>query len=136
MKLDTTKSGLDSLFKPYQGLLLEHIWSLNEKAIEKVAVGSGRAHAYLLGTPEAKSRAAVIFFLNDMVDEGVLGFDDKTGKGGHHRLYWPKMNRAQFAEHTVKEIVGGVAKAFPEDQMVQKFAGLVLPMGKFVKDRE
>ncbi len=122
MKLDTTKSGLDSLFKPYQGLLLEHIWSLNEN--EKVAVGSGRAHVYLLGTSEAKSRASVIFFLNDMVDEGVLGFDDKTGKGGHHRLYYPKMSRAQFAEHAVTQIVGGVAKAFPENQMVQKFAGV------------
>ena len=134
MKLDTTKSGLNSLFKPYQGLLLEHIWSLNEN--EKVGVGSGRAHVYLLGTSEAKSRASVIFFLNDMVDEGVLGFDDRTGKGGHHRLYWPKMNRDEFAEYAVKEMVGGVAKAFPENPMVQKFAGLVLPMGKFVKDRE
>ena len=125
MKLDTTKSGLDSLFKPYQGLLLEHIWSLNDNVNEKVAVASSRAHEYLLGTSEKRSRAAVIFFLNDMVDEGVLGFDDRTGKGGHHRLYYPKMSRGQFAEYAVKEIVGGVAKAFPEDQMVQKFAGLV-----------
>ena len=134
MKLDTTKSGLDSLFKPYQGLLLEHIWELNED--EKVGVNSKRAHDYLLGTSEAKSRASVIFFLNDLVDDGILDYDERTGKGGHHRVYYPKMNRVEFAEHTVKEIVGGVAKAFPEDQMVQKFAGLVLPMGKFVKDRE
>lgn len=133
MKLDTTKSRLDSLFKPYQGMLLEHLWDLNERAAEeglivadeKVSVGSGKAWLWLCETPEKKSRASVIFFLNDMVEEGVLGFDDRTGKGGHHRLYWPKMNREQFAEYAVKEIVGGVAKAFPEDQMVQKFAGLV-----------
>ena len=119
MKLDTTKSGLDSLFKPYQGLLLEHIWGLNEK--KEVAVGSGKAWLWLCSTPEKKSRASVIFFLNDMVDEGVLGFHDRTGKGGHHRLYYPKMSREQFAEHAVKEIVGGVAKTFPENQMVQKW---------------
>ena len=124
MKLDTTKSGLDSLFKPYQGMLLEHIWDLNERAAagEEVAVGSGNAWNWLCGTPEKKSRASVIFFLNDMVDEGVLDYHDKTGKGGHHRLYYPKMSREQFAEYAVKEIVGGVAKTFPEDQMVQKFA--------------
>lgn len=60
-----------------------------------------------------------------MVEEGVLDFHDRTGKGGHHRLYYPKMSRNQFAEHAVRKIVGGVAKAFPEDQMVQKFADLV-----------
>ena len=57
-----------------------------------------------------------------MVDEGVLDFHDRTGKGGHHRLYYPKMNREEFAKYAVKEIVGGLAKAFPKDQMVQKFA--------------
>ena len=123
MKLDTEKDGLDSLFKPYQGLLLEHIWGLNEN--ERVAIGSGKAWEYLCGTPEKKSRASVIFFLNDMVDEGVLDFDDRTGKGGHHRIYYPKMSRNQFAEHAVRKIVGGVAKAFPESQMIQKFADVV-----------
>ena len=97
MKLDTTKNGLNSLFKPYQGMLLEHIWGLNK--YEKVGIGSGRAHEFIQTTEDKKSRASVIFFLNDMVDEGILGFDDRTGKGGHHRIYWPKMTPLDFAHH-------------------------------------
>ena len=70
MKLDTTKDGLYTLFKPYQVLLLEHIWELNEN--EKVGVNSSRAHGYLLTTSEKKSRASVIFFLNDLVEIVLL----------------------------------------------------------------
>ena len=33
-----------------------------------------------------RARASIIFYLNKMVDEGVLGFRDATGKGGHHRM--------------------------------------------------
>jgi len=124
IKLDTAKDGLGSLFKPYQAMLLEHIWELN--ADETVRIGSGRAHEYLQGTSEKMSRASVIFFLNDMVDEGVLGFDDRTGKGGHHRIYFPKMSREEFAQHAVKQVVEGVAKTFPEDKMVQRFADVAM----------
>ena len=38
------------------------------------------------------SRASVIFFLNDMVDDGILRYVSKTGKGGHHRVYYPHQN--------------------------------------------
>ena len=120
MRLDTTKSGLDSLFKPYQGMLLEHLWSLNEN--EEVPIGSGKAWLWLCGTPEKKSRASVIFYLNDMVDEGVLGFHDRTGKGGHHRLYYPKMDREQFAEYAADEIVKGLINTFPTNHVVLKTA--------------
>jgi len=34
--------------------------------------------------PDSKSRASLIFFLNDMVEEGVLEYEEKTGKGGYH----------------------------------------------------
>ena len=97
MKLDTTKSGLYTLFKPYQGMLLEHIWGLNK--YEKVGVNSNRAHKFIQTTTDKKSRASVIFFLNDLVEERVLGYDDRTGKGGHHRVYYPKMTPLDFAHH-------------------------------------
>jgi len=120
VKLDITKDGLNALFKPYQGMILEHIWALNNRG--KFTVGSREAHSYLAATPEKKSRAAVIFFLNDMVDEGVLDFDDRTGKGGHHRLYYPKMNRDEFADYAVRQVVGGLVRAFPEGEMALKIA--------------
>ena len=43
--------------------------------------------------------ASVIFFLNDLVDDGILDYEEKTGKGGYHRVYYPNMNREEFADH-------------------------------------
>ncbi len=97
MKFDIKKEGLETLFKPYQVLLLEHIWDLNGN--DRTGMNSGQAHKYLQDTPEKKSRASVIFFLNDMVDDGILDYEEKTGKGGYHRVYYPHMNREEFADH-------------------------------------
>ena len=96
MKFDTSKEGLLTLFKPYQAALLEHVWKLNNPS--RTGITSGQAHELLQSHPDKKSRAAVIFFLNDMVDEGVLDYEEKSGKGGFHRVYHPKMDRERFAK--------------------------------------
>ncbi len=101
LRIDLRKSGLPMLFKPYQHYLLEHIW---KNADKDNAIGSGKAHEFIQTTDDKKSRASVIFFLNDMVDEGVLGWHDRTGKGGHHRLYYPLITEAQFWEHVASKV--------------------------------
>ena len=58
------------------------------------------------------SRASVIFFLDDMVEEGFLGYTDKTGKGGHHRVYHPKIgieNEKAFKKEMAQRILAKVA---------------------------
>ena len=117
MKFDTAREGLYTLFKPYQVMLLEHIWELNEN--EKVGVNSSRAHKYLLTTSEKKSRASVIFFLNDLVDEGILDYEERTGKGGHHRVYYPKMNRDEYAAYVTGTITTKLGKVFPLAQKLK-----------------
>jgi predicted transcriptional regulator len=97
MKFDTRQEGLRTLFKPYQALLMEHLWDLNGKT--RVGLKSGQAWKYLQDKPEKKSRASVIIFLNEMVDEGILDYEERTGKGGYHRVYYPKMNRKELGEH-------------------------------------
>ena len=67
-------------------------------------MNSGRAHRYLLDTPEKMSRASVINSLNDMVDEGILEYEEKSGKGGYHRIYYPKMDREEFAVYITELI--------------------------------
>jgi hypothetical protein len=97
MKFDTRQEGLRTLFKPYQALLMEHLWNLNGKS--RVGLTTGQAWKYLQDKPEKKSRASVIVFLNEMVDEGILDYEEKTGKGGFHRIYYPKMDRKGLGEH-------------------------------------
>ncbi|MDH5743501.1 MAG: BlaI/MecI/CopY family transcriptional regulator [Candidatus Aminicenantes bacterium] len=112
MKFDTSEKGLQTLFKPYQAALMEHIWELNNP--ERAGITSGPAYEFLKDHPDSKSRAAVIFFLNDMVEEGVLECEERTGKGGYHRVYYPKMNRKQFAHHVVETIADKLNEVFPE----------------------
>jgi hypothetical protein len=102
MKFDTKQEGLRTLFKPYQILLMEHLWDLNGET--RTGLNSGQAWKYLLDKPEKKSRASVIFFFNDMVEEGILDYEEKTGKGGYHRVYYPKMNKKELGEHVSKLI--------------------------------
>jgi predicted transcriptional regulator len=112
MIFDTSEKGLLTLFKPYQAALLEHIWELNNP--ERTGVMSGQAYEFLKDHPDSKSRAAVIFFLNDMVEKGVVEYEERTGKGGHHRVYYPKMDRAQFAQYMIKTITDKLKEVFPE----------------------
>jgi len=97
--MDLSKSGLSMLFRPYQRYLLEHIWKNVDK---ENPIGSGKAHEFIQTTDDKKSRASVIFFLDDMDEEGVLGWHNRTGKGGHHKKYYPLMNRSQFWSHVTE----------------------------------
>ncbi|UCH56595.1 MAG: hypothetical protein JSV18_04325 [Candidatus Bathyarchaeota archaeon] len=111
MRFDTDKEGLHTLFKPYQALLLEWIWELNEK--NRIGVNSGQAYRYLQKSPEKKSRASVIFFLNDQVEEGVLTYEERTGKGGYQRVYYPKMNKEDFSVYVTRTIQSKLKEVFP-----------------------
>jgi hypothetical protein len=110
MKFDTKQEGLHTLFKPYQALLLEHLWNLNGNG--RKGMTSGQAHKYLLDKPEKKSRASVIFFLNDMVEDNILEYEERTGKGGYHRVYYPKMNKEEFAVYVTDLITKKLETVF------------------------
>jgi hypothetical protein len=49
-----------------------------------------------------------------MVEEGVLEYEEESGKGGYHKVYYPKMNREQFARYVVETIKDKLNKVFPE----------------------
>ena len=110
MKFDTSQKGLLTIFKPYQAALLEHIWKLNNPS--RTGVTSNQAHKFLLDHPDKKSRASVINSLNDMVDGGILSYEEESGKGGYHRVYYPKMDRKQFSEYAAKTITDKLHEVF------------------------
>ena len=110
MIFDTSEKGLLTLFKSYQAALLEHIWKINNP--ERTGITSGQAHEFLKDHPDSKSRALLIFFMNNMVEEGVLEYEEKSGKGGYHKVYYPKMNREQFAQRVVETITNKLEEVF------------------------
>ena len=114
MKFDTSENGLQTMFRPYQVAILEHIWNLNSET--RTGLTSSKAYWFLQETDEnelKKSRASVIFSLNDMVDDGILEYEEESGKGGYHKVYYPKMNKEEFAEHVKETITEKLNEVFP-----------------------
>ena len=86
MKLDTAKNGINAIWKNYEA---ESIRFLLERG--EAGSGSGAVFDHVLfklsEIGETISRASIIFFLNRLVDDGLATFKDRTGKGGHHKVY-------------------------------------------------
>ncbi len=61
------------------------------------------------------SRASVIFFLNRMVDQGVLSYRTATGKGGHHRVYYSVLDEKACKKHILTTIVESLMRDFPDE---------------------
>ncbi len=96
-KFDPSRHGLRKNLKEYEEIGLRYVWSIGENG-----VGSGktwREVSKVLGSEKSISRASVIFFLNRMVDQGVLDYRSATGKGGHHRIYYPVMDERGYKKH-------------------------------------
>ncbi len=111
-KFDPSKNGLRKTLKEYEEVALRYVWSVGEKGM-----GSGKTWEVTnerLGTNTSISRASVIFFLNRMVDQGVLKYTTATGKGGHHRIYYPILNEREYKKYVLKTIVESLQKDFPE----------------------
>jgi len=112
-KFDPSKQGLRKTLKEYEEIGLRYVWSLGEGG-----VGSGKTWEVVnerLGPDKSISRASVIFFLNRMVDQGVLDYRTATGKGGHHRVYYPVMDEWAYKKHLLKTVVESLMRDFPEE---------------------
>lgn len=111
-KFDPSQKGLRKTLREYEEIALRYIWDIGDKG-----AGSGivwRIVNEKLGYGKSISRASIIFFLNRMVDEGVLGFRDATGKGGHHRIYIPKLDERGYKKYIVKTLYNSVTQDFSE----------------------
>ncbi len=111
-KFDPAKSGLRKTLREYEEIAIRYIWDVGDEG-----AGSGKTWIQVneqLKDGKSISRASIIFYLNRMVDEGVLGFRDATGKGGHHRIYIPKLDERGYQKYIVETLCNSVAKDFPE----------------------
>ncbi len=108
---DPSKTGLRKTLKEYEELALRYIWETGDEG-----AGSGlawRAVNERLEEGKTISRASVIFFLNRMLDQGVLGFRDATGKGGHHKIYITKLDESGYKKYIVRTLLESVSKDYP-----------------------
>ena len=97
LSLDLTETGLEMFFRPYQIKALDLLWS-TEETLSSRQVWE-KVNEQLAGTI---SRASIINFLNDSVENGILNFVETTGKGGYRRLYTPKMDKVGTTKYLSK----------------------------------
>ena len=112
-KFDPSKDGLRKTLKEYEEIGLRYVWAQGEEG-----AGSGKtwvAVNEVLGPDKSISRASVIFFLNRMVDQGVLHYRSVTGKGGHHRIYYPIIDERGYKKHLLKTVVESLMRDFPNE---------------------
>ena len=109
-KLDTGKKGEQKILKEYQSWILTYFCEQHDTPL-----GSGEVYKYLIDQNVKISRASVILFLNDLVDDGILNFEDATGKGGHFRKYINKMPWDDMRIHITTKLIQGIADALGFD---------------------
>ena len=112
-KFNPAETGLRKTLREYEEIALRYIWDVGDEG-----AGSGKTWIHVneqLKDGKSISRASIIFYLNRMVDEGVLGFRDATGKGGHHRIYITKLDESGYKKYVVKTLLDSVAKDFPKE---------------------
>ena len=112
-KFDPSKHGLRKTLKEYQEIGLRYIWNQGEKGASSGKTWKAVNEA--LGPDKSISRASVIFFLNRMVDQGVLDYRSATGKGGYHRVYFPNMDERGYKKHLLRTVVESLMKDFPAE---------------------
>ena len=110
-KFDPSESGLRKTLKEYQELALRFVWEVGEEGAYSGDVW--RAVVERLGEGRSISRASVFFFLEKLVDDGVLGFRLRTGKGGHHRVYFPAMDEAGYCRYLLRTVIESMMRDFP-----------------------
>jgi len=112
-KFNPAEKGLRKTLREYEEIALRYIWSIGDEG-----AGSGKTWEHVnkeLREGRSISRASIIGYLNRMVDEGVLGFRDATGKGGHHRIYITKLDESGYKKYIVKTLLDSLAKDYSKE---------------------
>ncbi len=105
------KKGLTKILRDYQVEALKSLWKNSEKG-----QSSREVHEYVSRKIDGSiSRASIINFLKAMADEGVLDYEERTGKGGYHRVYTPRLNEFEFKTYVAQTMIASLLKDFPEE---------------------
>ena len=114
-KFNPAEQGLRKVLKKYEVLALSYQWKVGEQGANSRSVTN--AVNEQLSDIEKVSRASIILFLNRMVDQGVLGFHDITGKGGYQRVYYPLMDEKEYVKNIAIVSIESLLMDFPEETL-------------------
>ncbi len=108
---ETSQTGFYAVLKDWQLKAMQVVWSTPKGANSRLVYE--KVNQMLKG--ETISRASVINFLEDMREKDVLSGEEATGKGGHHWVYFPKLDEIGFKKYIVETMLGSLMENFPEE---------------------
>ena len=103
------------MFKDYQIEAMKFAWENAESGV--TSYQAYRTVNERLEEGRSISRASIINFLDRMVEEGVLDYVTKSGKGGYHRIYKPKFDENGFKKELAKSLLSSLMRDFPDETM-------------------
>ncbi len=112
-KFDPSQDGLRKTLKEYEEVALRYLWEIGEEGANSGLIWNVVNEK--LKPSGSISRASIILAMNGFVDQGVLGWRDATGKGGHHKIYYPLMDEKGYLEYLLKTMVDSMMRDFPEE---------------------
>ena len=108
--IDPSKKGLEKVLRDYQIEALNIIWKSDNNGMTSREVYQAVNRSLVNKTI---SRASIINFLNDMVDENVLKYEEETCKGGTRRKYFTGLDETGFKKHVAKVVLKSLMRDFP-----------------------
>ena len=112
-KIDTTKTGIEAVLKPYQYGIITHILD------KKEGISSGNMHAHLEFQGYKISRASVINYLQALSKNGIINQETGTGKGGERGIYSAKLNFKDILTNIVETVMDKLLEAFPDSDYLK-----------------
>jgi len=98
-------------FKDWQVESLRYLWSIQPEGANSRAVWIKVNESF----EGSISRASIINYLNDMVDEELLTFTERTGKGGHQRVYRLTFTNEDFKAHIASQMISKLLREYPQE---------------------
>lgn len=84
MKIDTSKTGFDMIYEPWQSDLVVYLLS------NDVEVTNAEAHTYLRSLDFKISRASVNGLMARLKEDGIIYARTEEGRGGEYSVYTAK----------------------------------------------
>ena len=106
-KIDTGKETILAIMKPYQHAIISMMLE------SKTDGTTGQLHAALEDEGFIISRASVINYCKLLAENNIISYEEKTGKGGYHRVYTKLMNWESILEMIHMKVLEKMTSVFP-----------------------
>lgn len=113
MKVNLTKEGYESIMPDYMAIIVQRFLGMGTDFTMVTREAWKHANAVLKKFGRTISRASIINGMNALVDEGILTYTERTGKGGYHRVYKCPHTREQLEKFVVEKITDFLFEQWP-----------------------